>query len=165
MFFYVSIVASANVKHDYYQTIAIPAIVLGLALGIKSMWEAEFFNKIVSRGVLIFSALMMLNVSAYQIKGFYSINRPEIIEAGKEVDSIIPEDSLVIAPYNGDTAFLYQTNRWGWPVVDRPIDELIEKGAGYFVSVDLNHPQTVEFEERFELVKKTENYIILKLSE
>lgn len=165
MFAYVTVVASANVKHDYYQIITIPAIVLGLALGIKSLWDTNYYNKILSRGLLIFCLFMMFNVTFYKVKDFYQINRPEIIEAGKKIDSLVPKESLVIAPYNGDTAFLYQTNRWGWPVVDRPIDELIDKGADYFVSVDLNHPQTIEFEERFKLVEKTDSYIILKLSE
>ena len=62
----------------------------------------------------------------FQVKEFYKINRPEIIVAGEAVNRLTPSNSLVIAPYNGDTAFLYQTNRIGWPVVDRPIEQLIE---------------------------------------
>ena len=65
--------------------------------------------------------------SAYEVREFYKINRPEIIQAGNAVNRLTEKNSLVIAAYNGDTAFLYQTGRIGWPVVDRPIDELIEK--------------------------------------
>jgi hypothetical protein len=68
-----------------------------------------------------------------QIKENYRINHPEIIEAGKVVDELTPKDSLVVAPYNGDTAFLYQTKRWGWPAIDDSIDHIIEKGADYYV--------------------------------
>ena len=164
MLLYVTVIASANVKHDYYQTITVPAISLVLASGTLTMWRIKDFSKKITRGILIFSIGMLISVGAYQVRGFYKINRPEIIEAGNAVDEITPKDSLVIAPYNGDTAFLYQTNRWGWPVVDRPIDELIEKGASYFVSVDLNHHQTIEFSERFKVLVKTEKYIILDLN-
>lgn len=164
MFLYVTVFASANVKHDYYQTITIPAISLALAYGSIVMWNIKEFNKGISRSMLLFSVSLMFNVGYANVKEFYNINRPEIIEAGKAVDKLAPEDALVIAAYNGDTAFLYQTKRWGWPVVDRPIDELIEKGADYYVSVDLNHPQTKEFMIRFELVEKTDRYVVIKLN-
>ena len=102
---------------------------------------------------------------ASQIKEFYKVNHPEIISAGKAVDKLTPKDALVIAAYNGDTAFLYQTKRRGWPVVDRPINELIEKGAEYYVSVNLNHPQTMEFMNSFEIIEKTNEYVIIDLKQ
>ena len=105
----------------------------------------------------------MFIVGGFQIREFYKVNRPEIIEAGRAIEAITSKDDLIIAPYNGDTAFLYQTKRFGWPVVDRPIEELIEKGASYFVSVDLNHPQTREFSERYTVIEKTDKYVIIKL--
>jgi len=79
---------------------------------------------------------MMLMVGWLGIKDDYQINHPEIIEAGKMVDEITPKDALVIAPYNGDTAFLYQTNRWGWPAIEDSIDNIIAKGADFYVTVD-----------------------------
>ena len=86
-----------------------------------------------------------------------------MIRAGEAVDRLTPKDSLVVAPYNGDTAFLYHTNRWGWPYVDRPIDEIIRNGADHFVSVNFADPQTIEFAKRFVTLEKTEEYVILDL--
>lgn len=163
MLLYVSIIATANVRHDYYQTIAVPSIALALAAGSVYLWKAKYFDKKLSRGILIFSIFIMIITSAYQVREYYKINHPEIIEAGKIADEILPKDELIIAPYNGDTAFLYQTKRMGWPVVDRPIDELIDLGASYFVSVDFNHYQTVKFGKRFETIHKTDQFIILDL--
>lgn len=165
MFLYAIVFATANVKHDYYQTFFIPAVALILSQGTLYMWETKIFNKWLTRGTLAFSFIVMFLTSGLQVREFYKINRPEIIEAGKAIQRITPKDALVIAPYNGDTAFLYQTERRGWPVVDLPIDELIEKGADYFVSVDLSHPQTVEFSQRFLVVEKTNSYVILNLGE
>jgi len=70
----------------------------------------------------------------------------------------------VIASYNGDTAFLYQTKRRGWPVVELPINELIDEGAKYYTSVDLNNKQTQEFETKFKTLEKTSSYVVLDLT-
>lgn len=163
MFLYVVILATANVRHDYYQTIVIPAVALILAQGAFFMWETKEFKKLLTRGLLAFSLGVMFLTGALQVREFYKINHPEIVEAGASADRVLPKDALVIAPYNGDTAFLYQTNRWGWPVVDRPLDELIEKGAGYYVSVNFADPQTQEVMERFRVIEKTGSYVIVDL--
>ena len=105
----------------------------------------------------------MIMISAFQVKEYYKINHPELIEAGKAVDKLVPKDALVIASYNGDTAFLYQTKRRGWPVVELPIDELIKEGASYYTSVNLNDTQTQEFIKRFQVLEKTDTYVVLKL--
>ena len=161
--FYISIIATANVRHDYYQILIIPSICLALSNGLTNLWNYGKNKDRLIRIGLVVSIILMFIVSGFQVKEFYKINRPEILRAGKAADEILPKDAIVIAPYNGDTAFLYQTKRRGWPVVDRPIDELIEKGARYFISVDFNHYQTIDFSERFETIVKDEDFTILDL--
>jgi hypothetical protein len=163
MFFYIAVIATANVRHDYYQTLIIPSVSLLLALGTLTLWNMTGFNKVIVRVVTSASLSFAFLIGFFQVKEFYKINRPEIITAGKAVQNHVPKDALIIAPYNGDTAFLYQTERRGWPVVDRPIDQMIGNGAEYFVSVDLNHPQTVKFTKDYQVIEKTEEYVILKL--
>jgi hypothetical protein len=164
MFFYTLVVATANVKHDYYQTFIIPAVSLTLAAGVKYLWE-EVSNRILTRIVLIFSVILMLGMGWYQVKEYYPINHPEIIEAGKAIDKIAPKDAKVIASYNGDTAFLYQTNRFGWPVVDNSIDNIISRGASYYVTVILNDADTKMIVERFKVIEKTDRYLIADLKQ
>ncbi len=159
---YVVIIATANVRHDYYQTLIIPAIAVTLAVGF---WEisVSFINsrdKILIPSVIL---LLMTLISAFQVKEYYKINHPEIIDAGRAVDRLVPKDALVIASYNGDTAFLYQTKRRGWPVVELPISELINEGASYYASVNLNDSQTIEFMNKFPIVEKRDTYVVLKL--
>jgi len=163
MFLYVLVFATANVKHDYYQTFIIPAVSLTLAAGSLELWKAERLNKFISRGLLIFSVFLMLLTGAMEIKGNFVVNHPEIIEAGKAVDEITPKDALVVAPYNGDTAFLYQTKRWGWPAIDDSIDNIIVKGADYYVTVDFAHPDTKMITSRFKVIMKTEKFLIADL--
>lgn len=162
-FLYVAVIAGANVRHDYYQTIIIPAVALILAQGTIIMWEARGVSKIASRGLLLFSLFLGLGIGTYQVKDFYNINHPEIIEAGNAIDRIAPKDALVIAPYNGDTAFLYQTKRWGWPFIDRPLNELIDKGASYLVSVNMDDKRIQEIENEFKVIEKTNSYVIVNL--
>ena len=153
---YVSVVASANVRHDYYQILIIPAVCLALADGAFWLWKR-------SKVLVLFSVFLMFLVGWDRIKPFYQVNHYEIIEAGKVVDEITPKDALIVAPYNGDTAFLYQTGRSGWPAIDDSINHIIEKGADYYVSVDLMSPDTKMVKARFKTIKLTDKYVIVDL--
>jgi len=161
--FYVVLVADANVMHDYYQILTIPVVALTLASGSVYLWSQNIFNRLLARIILVFSVGIMLITGWYQIVGDYNINHPEILEAGAEIDKITPKNALIVAPYNGDTAFLYATNRWGWPAIDNSIDNIIKEGASYYVSVDLESADTKMVESRFTTVVKTDKYVIIDL--
>ncbi len=161
-FLYVSIIATANVRHDYYQTLILPAVSIVLGIGFwKLLKDVNKVKYAFAWPFLLF--IIMTTISLFQVKEFYKINHPELIEAGSAIDRLTPKSATVIASYNGDTAFLYQTKRKGWPVVELPIDELIKEGAEYFVSVNLNDAQTNEFMKRFPILEKTDSYVVLKL--
>lgn len=162
-FLYVSIFASANVMHDYYQTFIVPAVSLGLGVGTFYVMVNDKFNFIVRNFGVAFVVFMMFFMSFYAIRDNYRINDPGMITAGREAASLLPKDARVIAPYNGDTTFLYQTGRYGWPTVTNSIDRMIEMGADYFVSVNFSDPDTQNLKERFETVKETDRYIIIDL--
>lgn len=153
---YLVIVATANVRHDYYQILIIPPIAMTLALGTTYLWKR-------SKLILVLSLVTMFLLSWDRIKPFYQVNHPELMEIGKIVDETLPKDAQIVIPYNGDTAFLYQTKRKGWPAVDDSIDNIIERGADYYVSIDLGSTDTVNFSKRFETVAKTDKYLILDL--
>lgn len=165
MFFYVTVFATASVRHDYYQIITIPAISLAVAGGTLYLWNEKKLNQILTRLFLVFAVFIGLVTSGVQIKEFYKVNHPEIIEAGMAVDKITPKDALVIAPYNGDTAFLYQTKRWGWPAVDDSFDNLIKKGASYYVSVNLGDKDTIYISSHYRVLEKTDKYLIADLTQ
>lgn len=160
---YVTLVANANVMHDYYQIPLIPIFSLTLASGVIYLWNTDIFSRFLSRSVVIVSVLVMLVTGWSLIKENYNINHPEIIEAGKALDAIADKNSLVLAPYNGDTALLYQTGRSGWPAVDDSIDNIISKGAEYYLSVDLGSKDTKFVESKFKTITKTDKYIIVDL--
>jgi hypothetical protein len=149
--------------HDYYQILVIPAISLGLAAGTIYLWTSETFNRILTRVIVVLSVIVMIVTGWNQIVGNYNINHPEILAAGEAVDRIAPKDALVVAPYNGDTAFLYATKRFGWPAIDNSIDNIIKEGADYYVSVDLGSADTKMIQARFTTIEKTDKFIIIDL--
>ncbi len=167
MLFYVSIFATASVRHDYYQIFLIPAISLILAQGSIYLWNFgnDTLHRAFSRSFLAFAVFIMLVSGWLQVKGFYQINHPEIIAAGEALDKIAPKDAQVIAPYSGDTAFLYHTRRFGWPVVETTIIEHIKQGADFFVTVNFADPDTKYVKERFKVVEETSQYLIADLRE
>ena len=146
---YFIIVAAGNVQHDYYQILILPAVALSLAKGTSFLLTTNVFNWFLRYVVAVVSMLFMVAFSFYTIRTYYWINRPEIVEAGHEADRLIPKDAKVIAPYSGDTAFLYQTNRQGWPL-GFDIDKKISMGATHYVTVA---PTDSDFETR-DLAKK-----------
>lgn len=163
VFLYVVIVATANVRHDYYQLFLVPPVALTLGAGTYFLLSTKIFNRFISWSLLTISIGMMFIMGLTQIRGDYNINNYAIVVAGQAADRILPKDAKVIAPYNGDTAFLYQINRYGWPIVDDNIGRMVAKGADYYVTVNKGDADTSHFREIFETVEEKDNYIILNL--
>lgn len=137
MFIYISVFATGNVRHNYYQYIFVPAGVVFFTLGFTYLIKG--MREFIPRIFTISLALLLLPLSFYftwiQVKGFYQVNNPVIVEAGRKADQILPKGAVVVAPYNGDTAFLYQTNRSGWPVTALPLTEMVaDYGVTHFIS-------------------------------
>lgn len=160
---YFIIVAAGNVQHDYYQVLAIPIICVFLAKGTNFFLTVptKHFSRITSYLLLITSLFFMLAFSWYQVRDFFNINNPAIVEAGKAVDELVPKDAKVIAPYGGDTAFLYQTKRKGWPI-GVEIQKMINFEATYYVNVNFE-AETQWMMEKYCVIKKTPDYVIIDL--
>lgn len=160
---YFIVVATASVRHDYYQTLAIPAITLIVSAGVIIFWNLAVGNTLIKRFVLLGTVGLAFLLSLYQVKEFYKINHPEIIIAGVAAQKLIPKDALIIAPYNGDTAFLYQTKRRGWAQATLPMEKMVSLlGAQYYVSVNFD-AQTKEVMEKYQVLEKTNEYVVVKL--
>lgn len=162
---YLIILATGNVRHDYYQAILVPVTAVFVAKGMSFLLKVqkEYFSKFSSYGLLIMSTTFMLAFGWYQVKDYFNINHPEIVEAGKIADRILPKNVLVIAPYGGDTAFLFQTNRKGWPI-GGSIDEKIKLGASYYISTNFDD-ETSGLMKKCLVIEKTEKYVIVNLQQ
>jgi len=152
--------ATGNVQHDYYQIPLIPIISILLALGIS-----HFSNTWPKKILMFFSVIFMFGFSWYDIKGLYQVNNWSIVKAGQAADRQLPKDAVVIAPYGGDTAFLYQTNRRGFPFLYMPEKDLRDLyKAEYYISVN-NDADTNRIMNKYTVLEKTSDYVIVKLEE
>lgn len=164
--FYLIIFAGGNVQHDYYQALLIPITVWFFAKGAGYLLTpGKDISKIGSLALLTVSIGFMWAFSWYTIRSYFWINRPEIIEAGKMADEILPKNAKIIAPYNGDTTFLYQTNRPGWPL-GFDIDKKISMGATHYVTVSPtdNDLETRDLANKYTVLVRNDTYAIIDLT-
>lgn len=136
-FLFITIFATGNVRHNYYQTLLMPIAAIFFSLGFIQLLKGN--NFLIPRIWTILMAFLLFPLSFYfsynLVKEFYKVNNPGIVHAGKRADQILPKDAIVLAPYNGDTAFLYQINRPGFAVGVLPLPELItDFGVNYYIS-------------------------------
>ena len=163
-FLFLVVFARGNIQHDYYQALIIPALCLSLGRGANLLLEnfekksSPFLRYCLTAICLLFTLLF----SFFEVRGYYQINNPAIIEAGQRADIILPKDAKIVAPYGGDTAFLYQTNRPGWPAMTGSIDDMIKLGATHYVSVNFDE-DTKRVMEKYPVLEKTERYVIVAL--
>jgi len=167
MFLYFSIFATGNVRHNYYQYIFVPIAAIFLTQGFIHLILGirDFLPRIWTLTLALLFLVLAFYFSWMQVKEFYQINNPVIIEAGKKADQILPKDAIVVAPYNGDTAFLYQTNRRGWPVTALPLVDLVtDYGVTHFISTTRDD-KTNWVLRHFKILEDNPKFIIADLTE
>lgn len=163
---YIFIVARGNVQHSYYQIPIIPTIAIFLALGSEFLLNPpkQYFSKIITYPVLVFSLSLMFSLSWKDVRDYYNIQNASIIAAGEAVDKITPKDAKVVAPNEGDTTLLYFTKRKGWASFSKPLPGLIKMGASYLVLVN---PKKQDFGigETYKIIASSPQYIIFDLTQ
>ncbi|HUD09810.1 MAG TPA: glycosyltransferase family 39 protein [Patescibacteria group bacterium] len=161
---YLFVVATGNVQHDYYQIPIIPS--LAIFLGIGSAFLINPAKEIISRyktvPILIIAVLFMFAFSWFAVRAFYDIDNPAIIVAGAAVDKLTPKNAKVIANYNGDTSFLYQTKRKGWASFEKGLPQMVQMGADYLALINPT-PADIHLGTLYKIIAQTPQYIIFDL--
>lgn len=163
---YLIVFATGNVQHDYYQTLIIPILVIFVSRGFTSLISgiSGFIPRIWTIPLGVLMLILTIYLSWNEVKGLYQINHWDIVHAGKAADRILPKDAVVLAPYQGDTSFLYQTNRPGWPVVGFPVDDLKnEFGVKYYISVNYDD-KTNWLIKKFTVIERDPRFVIIDLT-
>ncbi len=161
---YFVVFATGNVRHDYYQNLMLPILVITLGRGTTMLenFLRQKFNPLLATVAVSF-LLLVTNISAWQfVKGYFNINHHEYLTAGQAVDELLPKNAIVIAPDFGDTQFLYATNRRGFPI-GFEISKKIKAGAQYYVTTSFDQ-EAKNLEKQYFTVKKTPTYLILNLT-
>ncbi len=161
---YLFVIARGNVQHDYYQILIMPTIAIFLGLGSNALLKlpGEYFHKI-SCYILVFVAVVfMFSFGWYFVRDYFNINNEAIVTAGKAIDALTPKNAKIIAPYNGDTSFLYQTKRQGWASFEKPLPEMVSIGADYLVLVNPSN-RDYDIGKTYKIVSATPQYILFDL--
>lgn len=169
MFLYMLVLATGNVQHDYYQTFIVPALVIFVSRGFVVLMKG--ISGFLPRLYTIPIALLFLPITVYAtwaqpngIKTLYQINNGAIVDAGRVADRILPKDAVVVAPYGGDTSFLYQINRTGWAVVGYPMKDLHDMfGVDYYIST-AKDAKTKWVMRKYTTIVDTKDYVIVDLT-
>ncbi len=161
---FVSYFATGNVTHDYYQLPLIPLVAIFVAQGSWFLYRLGegFWRRLFNAVLVIGLWLMMLAIGWYETKGYWNVNNWDIVAAGRAADRLLPKNAKVIAPYNNDSAFLYQTNRYGWPSLPEPVEKLIARGADYYLTVHWDK-LSQRLLRQCRVVKKTTRWAIIDL--
>ncbi len=161
---YFSVIATGNVQHDYYQTITVPIVCLTLAKSFGVIYEALKRKLAPQMSLVVLSILagIFWLLGWQQVKGYFNINHWEYVKAGQRADQVLPADAKVIAPAMGDTVFLFQTNRTGWPI-GFEIDDKIAKGAQFYINTAFDD-ETNELMKKYQIVEKTPDFVIIDLT-
>lgn len=162
---YMIIIATGNVQHDYYQNLMVPIMLITVARGacILESFLREKFAPALSLSIVSILVIAGLGISWMQIKEFYIVNHWEYVRAGEAVDRLTPPDSKVIAPAFGDTQFLYQTKRSGWPI-GYEIDTKIKQGATTYVTTSKD-AEAQDLMKRYTILEETKEYVVIDLTQ
>lgn len=166
MFLYLVVFATGNVQHDYYQTLIIPALVIFMSRGFLQLLQG--IPNFLPRIWIIPIALLFLPLTIYlswqEVRGLYQINNPIVVEAGKKADQILPKEAVVVAPYNGDTTFLYHVNRPGWAIAVLPLTQMIDRfGVTHYISVNRDQ-KTAWILKYFNVLEENPSFVIVDLT-
>lgn len=159
---YTVVFATGNVQHDYYQILIMPSIAIFFAIGsyYLSVW---YFKRLPLGRIILYTCLIGLFwFGWHQVRDYFNINNRSIVVAGEAVDRLTPKDAKVIANYTGDTSFLYQTNRKGWPSFQYEMSRMVEIGADYLVLVNPTEAD-LGLGKIYKVVSQTKEYILLDL--
>lgn len=83
--------------------------------------------------------------------------------AGAIVDAKTPKDAKIIAPYNGDTSFLYQTKRKGWASFEHDVPTMKKLGASYIILVNPTAADLSGLGSQYHVIASSSAYLLLQL--
>lgn len=167
MFLYLVIFATGNVQHDYYQVILLPAVALVMARGYSWLWQLGRQQKI--KPIFLSSIFVLLTLGAWffawrENSGKFNVNNWSEVKIAAVAAQTLPSDAQVIADgFAGDTNFLFQTDRTGWPDSDQ-LDEKIAQGASYYITGNFND-RFHDLAQQYTTVYQDENGAILDLTQ
>ncbi len=162
---YFTVIATGNVQHDYYQNLMVPILLITFARGacMLESWVRARRTPAFSLTLTFTLVCLALGISWLQVKEYYKVNHWEYVRAGAAVQRLTPPTALVIAPAFGDTQFLYQTNRRGWPI-GYEIEKKRALGATHYVTTSKDDEAHMLMKQ-YTVLEETSEYVVIDLTQ
>ncbi len=161
---YVTVIARGNIQHDYYQILILPTLCILSGLGGDFLLSQgkNLANKYIAPLILIGIIGFSCMFSWFFVRNYYDVN-DAIIVAGNAVDKLTPKDAKIIANYEGDTSFLYQTNRKGWASYQTELPLMVKDLGAQYLVIANPKPADDYYRKDYMVVEETAQYIIFDL--
>ncbi len=162
---YMVVLAKGNVNHDYYQILIVPGLVFFMAMGVDFLLKqgGKLFPKTVGYSIILICTVFSLMFGWYFVRDYFNINNPSIVAAGVSADKILPKEALVLAPYAGDSAFLYQTGRKGWPIWTLSMSEMVNNYGATHLVIANPTDEDQKHKNDYKVLDETSQYIIFDI--
>lgn len=162
---YVTVIATGNVRHDYYQISIIPTISIFAGLGVYQLFKtvSKISNKYIAGSICLILIVLCLFFSWKLVRDYFNINDRGMVAAGIEANKVLPKNAVVVASQDGSTTMLNLIQRPGWPLFEKSLPELIDMGANYMVLANPSESDINGFARNYETVASGSSFLILKL--
>jgi hypothetical protein len=162
---YLLVFQGGNVQHEYYQTLILPGIAIGIGLGIAFLFDNKqlFFHQVVST-VIVIACLGASSFFSYfyKVKDFYAYPK-DLLPIARIISTLTKQTDLVITDRTGDTTLLYLADRKGSPADSFELSEAKTKGYAYFVTTNKERIEKIKELNIQTIVFENDEFALIKL--
>ncbi|GAB4218990.1 MAG: hypothetical protein Fur009_2880 [Candidatus Microgenomates bacterium] len=161
-FLYLFTFQGGNVQHEYYQTIILPAIALGVGLGVNTLIINHniFISRFINLSIIIFLFLISFFFSYYKVKDYYNYPQ-ELPQIASIINNLTNPDDKIITDRMGDTTLLYLSDRKGAPSIYKDPESL--KKIGYKYLITSNNNEIEKLKNVYQIIFENDKFTIFKL--
>lgn len=163
-FVYLLTFQGGNVQHEYYQTIALPALAIFAGLGIAVVLRngKQFLPPVLSSLIIIFFVGLSYFFAFYKVKDYYNFP-PELPQIANIINTLTKEDDKIVTDRLGDTTLLYLIGRKGAPAIYRDPDQLKDLGYNYLVTLNKDTIESIRQKKLYPVVFENDKFALFKL--
>lgn len=161
---YIFTFQGGNVQHEYYQTIAFPALALMVGLGVSFIVTniRLFITPFITYPLILFIFVFSFGMSYYKVKDYYSYP-PEFPVIARIVQSLTDKNDKIVTDRLGDTTLLYLLDRKGSPALYKDLEEFKKQGYAYFITTNKETAEKTKSEKGYRVIFENDKFALFKL--
>lgn len=163
-FIYLFTFQGGNVQHEYYQIILLPALAIGVGLGLEYALQnlKSALHPIYLDGILIVVLIFSVSFSYYNVKDYYNVPTG-LVQIAKIISVLTKPTDKIVTDETGDTTLLYLSDRKGSPAPFIPLDDFKKEGYSYFVTTHSDVISQYKMQKKYTVVFENDQFALFKL--